>query len=216
MGIFYPQFTTSKRTSKKASKSDDLRLTMLSHQIRFVSGEITLVGRGMSKRRIGPIDLDTGEILGNEGFVAYLSPKRRYGFDGGWVAMAQGALALFVEKRKELGEEGLAVLLALMARLDFENLLVLSQADLGREIGMKRENINRSIKRLVAMGALLEGPRIGIYRSYRLNPQFGWKGSAKSHVTALADARADRMRAAGISEVIEGGQPEGTKKAPPT
>ena len=32
---------------------------------------------------------------------------------------------------------------------------------------------------------VLEGVKIGISRSYRLNPNFGWKGSAKGHREAL-------------------------------
>ncbi len=162
----------------------------------------------MANRRIGQFDKATGEILG-EGFVAYVVPKRRNGFhQEGWVAMAQGAAMIFAQRRKELGEEGFAVLLAAMAKLDFENLLVLNQAELARELGMDRHHVNRALKRLIAMDALLEGPRIGINRSYRLNPRFGWKGSAKNHVVALHDERERRrrMEAAGISEIFEGGK----------
>jgi hypothetical protein len=51
----------------------------------------------------------------------------------------------------------------------------------------------------MAIEALLEGPRIGVSRSYRLNPNFGWKGSARSHQRALEE----RMKATGI-KVIQG------------
>ena len=53
---------------------------------------------------------------------------------------------------------------------------------------------------------MLEGPKIGISRSYRLNPEFGWKGSARNHVIALDQERKKRMANAGIKGVIEGGQ----------
>ena len=50
---------------------------------------------------------------------------------------------------------------------------------------MNRHNVNRSIKKLIELGVVLEGVKIGVSRSYRLNPNFGWKGSAKGHREAL-------------------------------
>ncbi|MES7356232.1 hypothetical protein U6S89_12165, partial [Cutibacterium acnes] len=54
-----------------------------------------------------------------------------------------------------------------------------------------------------SLGVLLEGPKIGIHRSYRLNPRFGWKGSAQGHRKAMQE----RMKASRIERVIEGGIP---------
>ena len=53
---------------------------------------------------------------------------------------------------------------------------------------MHRQHVQRSIKRLIQLGIILEGVKIGISRSYRLNPSFGWKGSAKGHREASARA----------------------------
>ena len=53
---------------------------------------------------------------------------------------------------------------------------------------MNRHNVNRSIKKLIELGVILEGVKIGISRSYRLNPNFGWKGSAKGHRECSARA----------------------------
>ena len=53
---------------------------------------------------------------------------------------------------------------------------------------MNRHNVNRSIKKLIELGVILEGVKIGISRSYRLNPNFGWKGSAKGHREVSARA----------------------------
>ena len=63
----------------------------------------------------------------------------------------------------------------MLARLDYENLIQVNQAEVS----------NRSIKKLIELGVILEGVKIGISRSYRLNPNFGWKGSAKGHREAL-------------------------------
>ena len=81
------------------------------------------------------------------------------------------------------------------------------------ELDMQRQNVQRSIKRLMALGVLLEGPKIGISRSYRLNPEFGWRGSGKNHIATLDLERKKRMANAGIKGVIEGGQ-QGPQEAP--
>ena len=61
----------------------------------------------------------------------------------------------------------------------------MNQAEIARDLGMQRQNVQRSIKRLMELGVILEGVKIGVSRSYRLNPSFGWKGSAKGHREAL-------------------------------
>jgi DNA-binding Lrp family transcriptional regulator len=89
------------------------------------------------------------------------------------------------------------VLFAALAKLDFENYLVLNQAQLARELGMKQGNVSRAVARLLEEGVLLAGPRIGVNRTYTLNPHYGWKGSARGHQEALQA----RMKAAGLSVV---------------
>ena len=74
---------------------------------------------------------------------------------------------------------------AMLARLDYENLIQVNQAEVSEQVGMNRHNVKRSIKKLIELGVILEGVKIGISRSYRLNPNFGWKGSAKGHREAL-------------------------------
>ena len=68
---------------------------------------------------------------------------------------------------------------------DYENLIQVNQAEVSEQVGMNRHNVKRSIKKLIELGVILEGVKIGISRSYRLNPNFGWKGSAKGHREAL-------------------------------
>ena len=157
----------------------------------------------MTQKRLGQIDMNTGEVL-EDGFVAYVTPKRKNGFGTGWVAMAQHAMDLLADS--DLDGQGWRVLAKLLSRLDFENLLVLNQAELARDLKMHRQHVQRAIKKLIELGVLLEGPRIGISRSYRLDPNFGWKGSARNHVTALDQLRKERMKAAKITGVVQGGK----------
>jgi len=154
----------------------------------------------MVQRRLGQIDLDTGEIL-EHGMMAVLMPKRRNGFTEGWVAIAQDRMKLLAKHGKEIGLDGYRVLMQLVGMLDQENLIQINQGEIAVELGMQRQNVQRAIKRLIGIGALLEGPRIGVHRSYRLNPRFGWKGSALGHHSALQE----RMKSVGMS-VVAGGR----------
>ncbi len=157
----------------------------------------------MAKKVIS-VDAETGEILD---YTVVVVPRRApIGFREGWIVMAQTALELLATS--DLRGDDLRVLLLLMARLDFENLTNVPQADLANKLGMHKQSVNRSIKRLVALGCLLEGPKIGRNRTYRLNPNYGWKGSGKEHQKALRTH--ERAAAAGL-KVHRGG-----KSAEPT
>jgi len=134
-----------------------------------------------SPRDIITIDRDTGEEL--KGKLVFVPEKKRNGFGEGWVAMNQEVLQIFATS--DLSGRDFKVLMKLLSILDFENLIQVSQADLAEELGMQRTNINRSIKVLINMQAVLEGPKIGRSKTYRLNPYFGWKGSSKNHKKAL-------------------------------
>jgi len=146
----------------------------------------------MTQRRLHQVDMSTGEVL-EDGFVAYVAPKRKNGFGTRWIAMAQEALNALANAG--LNGQDYRVLMKLLAKLDFENMLVVNQAEIARDLTTQRQHVQRSMRRLIDLGVLLEGPRIGVSRSYRLNPQFGWKGSAKSHVIALDQERKRRMGA---------------------
>ena len=134
-------------------------------------------------KRLQQIDLETGEII--DGFVAYVVPKRKNGFGQGWLAMAQNGAEILAQSN--LSGNDFKVLMKLLSVLDYENLIQVSQAEIARELNMHRQHVQRSIKRLMDLGIVLEGVKIGISRSYRLNPNFGWKGSAKGHREALTD-----------------------------
>ena len=99
--------------------------------------------------------------------------------------MAQNGAEIL--SQSNLSGNDFKVLMKLLSVLDYENLIQVSQADIARELDMHRQHVQRSIKRLLELGIVLEGVRIGISRSYRLNPNFGWKGSAKGHREALAE-----------------------------
>jgi len=158
----------------------------------------------MAEKRVSSVDMDTGEIL-DYSLVA-MQHKIPNGFAGGWVAMAQGAMEMLAAS--DLRGDDLRVLLLLMARLDFENLISLEQTAVAEKLGMHKQHVSRSIKRLVEIGCLLEGPKIGRSRTYKLNPAYGWKGSGKEHQKALRTS--EKAKAAGLS-VVKGGSPQNSE-----
>lgn len=107
--------------------------------------------------------------------------------------MNQAALATIAKK---LNLDQMRVLMMLLAELDYENYIQVAQIDIAEEIGMQKTNVSRAIKNLIDFGIIFEGPKIGKSRSYRLNPNFGWKGTINNHKKALKN---------GLS-VIQGGK----------
>ena len=146
--------------------------------------------QGRFMKRVGQIDLDTGEEIGS--FVAVIRPKQKSTFQRHFT-MNQAALLTIAN---ELNHEQMRVLMALLAELDYENYIQVAQTDISIALKMQKANVSRAIKNLLEFGIILEGPRIGRSKTYRLNPQFGWKGTVSNHKKALKN---------GLS-VIQGGR----------
>ena len=76
-------------------------------------------------RHMQQIDHQTGEVV--EGFVAYVVPKRKNGFQKGWMAMAQESMMMLAQSN--LTGNDMKVMWAMLARLDYENLIQVNQAE---------------------------------------------------------------------------------------
>ncbi len=145
------------------------------------------------EKRLYQIDAHTGEY--QEGFVAYISPKRKNGFQKGWLAMSQ-TNAFFSLAKADLGDQARRVLFMLLAKVEFENYIVVSQSEMAKELGMPLPNFSRAVSRLTDEGVILRGPKVGRMGSLKLNPEYGWKGTAKNHVIALDDVRKSKKKEA--------------------
>ena len=132
---------------------------------------------------VGQID-SNGEIS-NDGVLAIIYPRRRNGFSEGWVAMAQPALMALANANLSGGEA--RVLFAILSLLDFENWIQLNQSELADKIGMRRGHFNRALRILENENILIRGPKVSRSVTFRLNPNYGWKGSAKKHNEVLKD-----------------------------
>jgi len=132
----------------------------------------------MSKR-FTQVDASTGEEVGS--FVAVIRPKQKSAFQRHFT-MNQDALKILA---KTLTGEQFKVLMILLADLDYENYIQVAQADIAESIDMQKTNVSRSVKVLLDLGVILLGPKVGRSHSYRLNPEFGWKGTVANHKKAL-------------------------------
>jgi DNA-binding MarR family transcriptional regulator len=157
-----------------------------------------------TKRLVGHIDAD-GEI--HKGAVlALIVPKRKNGFDRHFTMNQDAMLFLARGKLEEaakanLGADAYRVLFAVLSVVDFENWIHLNQAEMAETIGMQRQHFSRAMRKLEAIELIQRGPKIGRSVTYRLNPHFGWKGSAKNHLKAIDGGLKERMKERGLSVV---------------
>ena len=90
-----PNLQIQKENNKK---SNEIRKTTLDDVINNDNNvaNIDNIGNSMN-RHMQQIDHQTGEVV--EGFVAYVVPKRKNGFQKGWMAMAQEAMMMLAQKQ---------------------------------------------------------------------------------------------------------------------
>ena len=94
--------------------------------------------------RVEQTDLETGEVVQ---MVAIKPTRAPHPFrKEKFVQMSQAAMLELAQN--PVSGEAMRVLMALCAVLDFENFIQLSQSDLAKLIGMKKENVNRAMAEL--------------------------------------------------------------------
>lgn len=91
-----------------------------------------------------------------------------------------------LSRRKDLTGEDRRVLDALFARMNYENRLIVSPTEIGKDIGIDRAHVSRALRKLVNAGILDEGERIGSTPTYTVNPAYAWKGAETLRLAALS------------------------------
>ena len=128
-------------------------------------------------RHMQQIDHQTGEVV--EGFVAYVVPKaQKLRFQKGWIAMAQEAMMM--PAQSNLTGNDMKVMWAMLARLDYENLIQVNQAEVSEQVGMNRHNVNRSIKKLIELGVILGASKSALAALTGLTLTSGGKAQPKA------------------------------------
>ena len=119
---------------------------------------------------------NTGEVLDG---VPVLCGVKRNPYSTGWVMNSQQALEI-IAKDKEITGRIHRILWLLVARLDFENWIQVSQKEICQELSMRKEDVSSGVKLLEKKEILIRGPKVGRSYCFRLNPMFGWKGNVKN------------------------------------
>jgi len=136
-------------------------------------------------RTIVSVDRSTGEVV--EGTLVLAPPRKRNGFQGGWIAMGTNPLVDLA--KLGLGAQTYSVALAVLGTVGWGNEITLSQADVARVLGLVPQNVNRAWKELERHGIVRRGtierapapPKAAWF----LNPHLAWKGEAKRHRQAM-------------------------------
>lgn len=142
--------------------------------------------RGHSGPRQVPvdqIDRNTGEVM-SEGALVWVPNRTPHPYGDRWVAMTMDGLHKLV-MTPGVGLQEIKVFTAIFKRLDYENFIHVAQTDLVAETGMAKPNVSRSMKKLIEVGAIIPGPKVGRSATYRLSPEIGWRGGKKQLRAAL-------------------------------
>ena len=121
-------------------------------------------------------DKNTGEIIDG---VPVLCGIKRNPYSKGWVMNSQEALELIAQDKEITGRIH-RVLWLLVAHLDFENWIQLSQREICKKLDMKKQDVSSAVKLLEEKEIIIRGPKVGRSYSFRLNPMLGWKGNVKN------------------------------------
>lgn len=92
----------------------------------------------------------------------------------------QDAFVELALARKRLGPEALTVLLLLLGKVEYNNLIKIRQVEIAKILGMRKQNVSRAIAKLVKEKIVMVDRRNEKYkREMMLNDEYAWKGKLK-------------------------------------
>ena len=130
--------------------------------------------KGASKR-LGTIDLDTGEIF-EDGVPVWVGAKIRWHED--FTMTFQDAVQE-IARDKDMTHQMLRVWMMMVGKMSFENWVTVPQKEFSDALNMPKQNVSRAIKGLIEKGLILKGPKMGRTTAYKLNSYYAWKGKIK-------------------------------------
>jgi hypothetical protein len=98
-----------------------------------------------------------------------------------WVMLYQFA-SIELAKDRRIGGAEFRVLHTLFGLMGYEGSVQISQADIGKMIGMKQQSVFTAIKTLIEVDVLRSEGKRGQAATYILNPYYGSRGKASNVV----------------------------------
>ena len=136
-----------------------------------------------SKRKIvGHVD-QYGEVH-EDGVFAFIPSKNKtfsHLYGDGWMIAAQQAFTYLATDPDIKGAE-MKTFSYLMGKLDFQNYILVTQKEIIETTGYTKQSIHKAIETLEKKGIIIVGPKAGRSKTWRLNPEFGYKGNPKGNV----------------------------------
>lgn len=131
------------------------------------------------------IDTETGKTR-TKTVQARLVVKEEKRTGEAWVVMWQGVSPMSMAQLAmdgNLSGADYRVLHVLLAYLDLENSVAVNQSEIGRMLKTSRQNVGRSLEKLLQLEIIAKGPRVGVICTYRFNPATAWKGTLQQGAT---------------------------------
>ena len=113
-----------------------------------------------------------------DGNIKGYFPLKENNLGKDWVALYQNAISTIADMN--IPHEQERVFLKLLSKVDFDNYLRVSQTEIADELKMKQSNVARAMKELKDRNIIVEGPRAGLNKTYRLNPYIAHKGKNRN------------------------------------
>lgn len=160
---------------------------------------------GMEKKEFfeteeGWVDPETGER--KEGIALFIPKRETLKEDFMMIFLSEIGRLVELKADKALDGTDLAVAMALLANVGYENWVQIPKKDIAAKAKLAGPNLSRSIRKLRAVGFLLEEE--GPLGQLRINPFSAWRGSIQN----LKAARKEKLAKNGL-RVIEGGRAAG-------
>ena len=127
-------------------------------------------------RRLGTIDLDTGEIF-EQGVPVWVKAKVKW-HEGFFMTFQEAVVQVATDK--DMTHEMTRVWLFMLGKMSFENWITFPQIEIAQNLKMDKSNVSRAIRNLISKGLIIKGPKIGRTSAYKLNSKYAWKGKVKS------------------------------------
>lgn len=124
--------------------------------------------------------------------IVYFQPPKKKVYQSRWLLLWQdeseiGISIMEQAKSNEMTLSDYRVRDYLLATIGIGNMVMVNQREIGRELGLDKSTIFRSIKRLESFGILMRGTKNGKACTFMISPAFCFSGNLKNGIKARKD-----------------------------